>query len=232
MEWHEAVSVLRPHIVKISTPDCSGTGWLVSRSKRTELCAVATAAHVIDHAHYWEQPIRLYHPASNKTVLIHKSERAINLNQDMHTAGMLFPIGELSLPDEPLEMLANSKFIKVGVEIGWLGFPAIPRAGLSFFSGRVSSYNMDDSTYFVDGVAINGVSGGPAFQRKADGPPVLIGVVSAYIPNRATGAVLPGVAVVQDVSYLHELAAQFRSIDEAKESETPPTPPPSYELIV
>jgi hypothetical protein len=232
MEWHEAVSILRPHIVKISTPDCSGTGWLVSRSKRTELCAVATAAHVIDHAHYWEQPIRLYHPASNKTVLIHKSERAINLNQDMDTAGMLFPIGELSLPDEPLEMLVNSKFIKVGVEIGWLGFPAIPRAGLSFFSGRVSSYNMDDSTYFVDGVAINGVSGGPAFQRKTDGPPILIGVVSAYIPNRATGVVLPGVAVVQDVSYLHELAAQFRSIDEAKESETPPTPPPSYELLV
>jgi hypothetical protein len=129
-------------------------------------------------------------------------------------------------------MLDNAKFIKVGVEIGWLGFPAIPRSGLSFFSGRVSSYNVDDSTYFVDGVAINGVSGGPPFQRKTDAPPVLIGVVSAYIPNRATGTVLPGVAVVQDVSYLHELSAQFRSIDEAKESETPPTPPPSQDPLV
>jgi hypothetical protein len=132
---------------------------------------VATAAHVIDHAHYWELPIRLFHPASQKTILIHDSERAINLNQAMDTAGMLFSIGELPLPDEPLEMLDNSKFIKVGVEIGWLGFPAIPRSGLSFFSGRVSSYNQEDSTYFVDGVAINGVSGGPAFQCMAKTPP-------------------------------------------------------------
>jgi len=97
---------------------------------------------------------------------------------------------------------------------------------LCFFSGRVSSYLMEDSLYFVDGVAINGVSGGPAFTLGAKSAQ-LMGVVSAYIPNLATGNVLPGVAVVQDVAQFHDLAERFRSFDDAKAKESPPgaTPP-------
>jgi hypothetical protein len=74
----------------------------------------------------------------------------------------------------------------------------------------------------VDGVAINGVSGGPAFIREK----MLVGVVAAYIPNRATGEPFPGLAVVRGVEQFHELAESFRSIDEAKAEETLPTEPP------
>jgi hypothetical protein len=55
-------------------------------------------------------------------------------------------------------------------------------------------------------------------------------VVSAYVPNRATGEVLPGLSVVRDVTQFHELAPSFASLDQAREAEPPPeTPPPKPE---
>ena len=62
--WHDAVELLTPYVVRIWTPQGSGTGFLVSNSRTTSLCAVATAAHVISHAHYWEEPIRIEHQDS------------------------------------------------------------------------------------------------------------------------------------------------------------------------
>lgn len=224
MEWHEAINQLEPYIVRISTPDGFGTGFVLSRTKTSPLCALVTAAHVVDHAHYWEEPIRLYHPQSNKTLLLRSSNRAINLNPTSDTASLIFEHGDLPLPSDALPLIEKGMYLKPGVEIGWIGFPAIPRAELCFFSGRISAYLNDDSAYLVDGVAINGVSGGPAF-RLVVGSAQLAGVVSAYIPNRATGVVLPGVAVVRSVTEFHDLADRFRSMDEAKAQETPPAEP-------
>ncbi len=81
-----------------------------------------------------------------------------------------------------------------------------------------------DEAYLVDGVAINGVSGGPAFAIVGK-EIVIMGVVTAYVPNRATGEVLPGLAVVRSVKQFHELAPQFADLDQAKSQETPPSPP-------
>lgn len=220
-EWHHAVTQLQPHVVRISTPEGSGTGWLVSRSKTFPLGAIATAAHVIDHAHYWEEPIRIFHFGSEKSILLRPAERSVQLHQDSDTAAIVFKPEDLPLPDEPLPLMAKDKHLKPGVEIGWLGFPAIRHASLCFFSGRISAWIEEEAAYLVDGVAINGVSGGPAF-RLLQGSSQLMGVVSAYIPNRATGDVLPGVAVVRDVTQYHGLADTFRSLDEAKAQETPP----------
>jgi hypothetical protein len=142
----------------------------------------------------------------------------------------VFEIDSLVLPDSPLPLIEKDYHLRSGVEIGWLGFPAVQRSTLCFFSGRVSAYLEGDHAYLVDGVAINGVSGGPAF-RLGLGRPELIGVVSAYIPNRATGDTLPGLAVVRDVQRFHDLAAQFKTIDEARAEQSPPgeTPPPPIE---
>ena len=107
--------------------------------------------------------------------------------------------------------------------MGWLGYPAIPRASLCFFSGRISAWVEAENAYLVDGVAINGVSGGPAFIITGA---MLVGVVSAYIPNRATGEPLPGLAVVRNVNQFHDLAQTFKNLDEAKAEEKPPTEPP------
>lgn len=140
MEWHEAINQLEPYIVRISTPDGFGTGFILSRIKTSPLCALVTAAHVVDHAHYWEEPIRLYHPQSGKTLLLRSSDRAINLNPTSDTASLIFEHGDLPFPPDALPLIDKGMYLKPGVEIGWIGFPAIPRAELCFFSGRISAY--------------------------------------------------------------------------------------------
>lgn len=223
IDWHQVVEALTPYVVRIWTPQGSGTGFVVSNSNATTLCAIATADHVVSHAHYWEEPIRIEHQSSGKTVLLRSAERAITSVPASDTASIVFERAELELPLEALSLGPKDKYFRPGVEIGWLGYPAIPRASLCFFSGRISAWVSAERAYLVDGVAINGVSGGPAF--IIDGATV-IGVVSAYIPNRATGEPLPGLAVVRDVAEFHDLAQSFKSLDEAKAGETQPTEPP------
>lgn len=50
MEWHDAVSIVMPHIVKIETPSGSGTGFLSFYTHNRTVRAIATAHHVIKHA--------------------------------------------------------------------------------------------------------------------------------------------------------------------------------------
>lgn len=220
--WHDVVDLLTPYVVRIWTPQGSGTGFFVSSSKSTPLCAVATADHVISHAHYWEEPIRIEHLASGKTLLLRHADRAINTQPQTDTAALIFERKDLVPPTDGLPLTPKDKHFKPGVEIGWLGYPAIPRASLCFFSGHISAWVEAEDAYLVDGVAINGVSGGPAFITER----MLVGVVSAYIPNRATGEPLPGLAVVRGVNQYHELAQSFVTLDQAKAKETPPTEPP------
>ena len=230
MEWHEAIEQLEPYVFQIHTPDASGTGCLISRSKTTPLCLVATAAHVVNHAHYWEEPIRLVHQASGTTLLLRAENRGINLDEATDTAAIAFERGDLTLPEEMLPMTKLDYHMKAGVQVGWLGFPALARAAtLCFFSGHISSYLESESSYLVDGVAINGVSGGPAFGCGVT-KPTLMGVVSAYIPNRATGIALPGVALVRDVNRFHAFADKIKTLDDARAQQSPTTeapPPPS-----
>lgn len=223
MEWHQAVAQVRQHVVRISTPHGSGTGFLVSVSAASPVCVIATAAHVVGSAHLWEDPIRISHEASGKTALLHHDERGIFLESDNDTAALVFQRGQLPLPTMTLPLITEGKMSKVGVELGWLGFPAVSPADLCFFSGRVSARIEDDSAYLVDGVAINGVSGGPAF-RCGDKNVVVVGVVSAYIPNRAAGIVLPGLSIVRGVYQFHELAKTFKNLEEAIQKQSPPPP--------
>ena len=222
-EWHEIVDIVTPYVVRIWTPQWSGTGFLVSISKSTTLCAIATAAHVIAHAHYWEEPVRIEHQASGTTLLLRQNDRAIHIETEKDTAAIMFEHRGMVVPIDILPLVEKDKHFKPGVEIVWLGYPAMPRANLCFFSGRISSWLESEDAYLVNGVAINGVSGGPAFALWGG---MLAGVVSAYIPNRNTGEVLPGLAVVRGVGQFHDIAESFRTIDEAKAGETQPTEPP------
>jgi hypothetical protein len=226
MEWYHAIELVRPHVVRILTPQGSGTGFLFSRSANGTVCGIATAAHVVDHAHYWEQPIRVQHEASGTVALLRPNERAILLDESHDTAAIAINSSALSLPDEPLSMIPGGRYLRVGNALGWLGFPAISSANLCFFSGRVSAWLQSTGAYLVDGVAINGVSGGPAFAILGD-EMFIMGVVSAYIPNRATGETLPGLGIVRDVVQLQDLIEPIRSLDEAKAEETDPAEPPS-----
>jgi hypothetical protein len=80
-----------------------------------------------------------------------------------------------------------------GAEVGWLGFPGLVYPELCFFRGVVSGYSERPPIYLIDGVAINGVSGGPAFDRTG----LLAGFVSAYVPNQVSGDLtLPGLMIL------------------------------------
>ena len=229
VKWFEGVEAVKSHVVRISTPGCSGTGFLISNGKNNSLCGLATAAHVVHHAHFWEEPIRIDHLSSGKTVVLRCTERAVLLDLDRDTAAVVFDRDDIPFPTDPLPLGPKGMFLTAGNEIGWLGFPAMSAANLCFFAGKVSAWIEEQSAYLVDGVAINGVSGGPAFHVEViegQSSPVIMGVVSAYVPNRATGDVLPGLSVVRDVAQFHELAPTFASLDQAKSAETAPAPLP------
>jgi len=218
IEWHSAVENAEPLIFRISTPGGSGTGFIFSKSDTTNIVAVATALHVVEHAHIWEEPIRLTHYKTGESFFLKAEDRAILYDYEQDTAAVMFTWDNCQ-PDVVLpELIEEDNFVKTGVEIGWLGFPAVSQGELCFFSGRVSAAIQNNTAYLVDGVAINGVSGGPTLwlgQNQAK----CVGVVSAYIPNRSTGESLPGVAVVQDVRQFHDVISRFRSLDEAKSKE-------------
>ena len=215
LEWHEAIAALKPYVYRISTPTGSGTGFFGHSLGCGGSVGIETAAHVVALAHEWEQPIRIEHYESGSVFTLKSDKRVVLLDQGRDTAAILFELGEVSLPRTPPELIAEGKIIKPGVEVGWLGFPAVSPRNLCFFSGRVSCAIEEDSAYLVDGVAINGVSGGPTLWLSYD-KSVCIGVVSAYIPNRATGEPLPGLAVVREITQFHDVVKHLKNLDEAR----------------
>jgi hypothetical protein len=227
-EWYEAVDALRPRMIRIATPVGTGSGFLLPWQSKTGLCAVATASHVIDHAFYWEQPVRLDQIAIGKSVLVRQEQRAIFSDSKLDTAVIVFEASLIQPPEGELSFVPEEKYLRVGNEVGWLGFPAITPS-LCFFSGRISAWREEEKAYLIDGVAINGVSGGVVFSLRED-EPMVVGVVSAYVPNRATGEVLPGLAIARDVSYLHQQATNFASLDEARSAQSIPEPPVSQSV--
>jgi len=221
LDWYQAVELLDEHIFKISTPSGFGTGFLLSIGETSELCSVATAAHVVRHAHQWEEPMRVEHYASGERVLLHEPERAVFVDDRLDTAAVCFSKRVLPVPEEPLRLGPEDTHLKVGNEVGWIGFPAMTPETPCFFAGRISAYLSEQNSYLVDGVAINGVSGGPAITIDPDGITVM-GIVSAYIPNRATGEPLPGLCLLSDVTHLQSTLKFLKSLGQAKEEEETP----------
>lgn len=228
MDWARAIESLKPYVVRVSTPHSSGTGFLVSSQTMTPICAVATAWHVVMHAHSWQEPIRIEHMYSGKTLFLGAreagSERRFKVLPEptYDTVAIVFDKGEIPFPPSALPLIGEQEIVTVGTEIGWLGFPALSIDELCFFSGRISGYlpaarinPHDQGGYLVDGVAINGVSGGPAFFFNEDKPVTLMGVVSAYIPNRATGEVLPGLSLVRSTVQFYDITNDFKLADDA-----------------
>ena len=222
MEVNEAYEIIRQSVVKIETPQGSGTGFLVSNGKNKEICGIATASHVIHHAHLWQEPIRITHEASQKSRFLHHTERAVISDPNADIGSIVFAREDIGFPETPVAITPPDKYLKIGTDVCWIGYPAVVNQPLCLFSGKISSWMEVDKAYLIDGVAINGVSGGPVFAvfEKAI---MIIGVVSAYVPNRATGEALPGLCIARDVTYLHDELNKFKNFDEAKEEEAEET---------
>ena len=228
MEWHTIYNKVSPSVVKIETPSGHGTGFICHYSANQQLMAIATAHHVIAHAHQWQQPIRI---VSHKTTLLFSgSERVIVVDPHKDSAMILTAKkAELDPPDDLIPFQEEGYVVRVGVEVGWIGFPAIGTSDKHFFSGTISAFNEETGSYFIDGVAINGVSGGPVFtevvhedeDKQTRRELQVIGSISAYIPNRATGEVFPGLSLAADLRAMHTMVKQFKTLRDAQETDPP-----------
>ncbi len=214
VKWAKAIEQLEAYMFKILTPRGTGSGFLISKSGK--IFGIATALHVIEHEYEWEEPIKIFHYSTKKQKILLKQDRVIFTHPNEDLAFILFPNENMELPDEMLTRIPFDKYIRQGIQMGWCGFPAVASDTLCFFTGHVSAYLEKIGSYLVDGVAINGVSGGPAFTIR-EGAPRLCGVVSAYIPNRVTGESLPGVCVIRDVAPYQETLNQLSSLEKAAE---------------
>ena len=217
--WHRALNELNPFIFRIVTPGGYGTGFQVLYPTDRTLCGIATAYHVIDHAEEWEEPIKIIHHASGKSIVLKEKDRVIFTYPANDLAFILFQKTLLPLETREPRLIDPQKVLKQGVGVGWCGFPHIaPPNELCFFAGHISVCLVNEDYYLVDGVAINGVSGGPAFYIDTDTEEVKIcGVISAYKPNRIYGEAHPGLSKVCSVEPYQEMLKQLRSREEAKE---------------
>jgi len=216
MNWDQIVQKLEPYIVKIETPAGSGTGFLCVYNEEKTWCGIATALHVVDDADDWRQPIKIHHTMSGVSSFLKEGQRVIYTDWKTDSAVILFQKGDLPFPEQLIPLLPSDRKIALGCEVGWLGFPAIEPWTLCFFSGNVSARQEHRNAYLIDGVAINGVSGGPvAYSDGTDGVQI-VGIVSAYKANRSTGEALPGLLIAQDVSHFHDVVQHIRTIDDAR----------------
>ena len=220
MEWHEAYEKVFPYCVRIDSETGFGTGFLFAYNKNKKIAAIATAAHVVNDVNWWLKPLRIIHYQSNSSILLVPENRAIWIDQQNRDAATVIVNAELlPFPEATLPLLVPKHHLKIGVEVAWAGFPAIAPNNFCFLSGPISFFLESESTYLIDGVAINGVSGGPVFRKltKDQALPELVGIVSAYRANRRATDTLPGLLVAQDITPVHEHLQQMNNLDEAQE---------------
>lgn len=220
--WVRIVNEVRDCVVLIDTPTGRGTGFVVQPPPGSPHQAVITAHHVIDHALNWREPIKITHFPSGKQVFLDVNTRAIIPNPSRDQALIQFAAQDLPLPLSKVEILTGGKRLLEGVQTGWLGFPAVAPFNLCFFSGHISAWLEPDEAYLVDGVAINGVSGGPAFYEDENGKIWIIGLVTEYRPNIATGNILPGVSLIRSTNPLVKFYATLKmQLEAAKVQDIP-----------
>jgi len=227
MNWHEIVEIVTPSIVKIETPAGHGSGFLCFYNQEKSLCGIATAGHVVQHADRWHEPLRIHHFSSGGSTLIKQNERVIYVDTPRDSAIILTSAGKLDLPQKLIPLLPTDNRLPIGMEVGWLGFPGIDEDAMCFFSGTISAWRDFRKAYLIDGVAFNGISGGPVFYSNTLSGVQIIGTITAYHVNRLTGEALPGLSVAQDVSHFHDTIASIESFEAAKEKQAQEQQKPS-----
>ena len=213
MEWHEAIDKVKPYLFKIKTPDGYGTGFQIFYSKDTNIIGLATAFHVVEHAYEWNEPIKVVNHVKQKEQLLNSDQRYMNVLRNRDLAFIVFNYEDDDPIEEQLIRLPVGKRLKQGAQMGWCGFPSVSPNDLCFFSGHCSTWRTDSKSYLVDGVAINGVSGGPAM-RISGFEVAICGVVTEYRPNISGGAVLPGVCLIRDTGPFETVLEDYKKMDD------------------
>ena len=205
MPWDRVVDLLERIVFHIQAADSLGTGFAVSVGKQDKPQKLnhymfATAWHVVENVVNSDHPI-LMTATDGKTAFEAKAGyySIFRLGPEIFDTALIYlKSGEEILSQgDLLPMLDWDLQMAKGTEIGWVGFPGIVGQPFCFFKGSVSGYLDSPPTYLVDGVAINGVSGGPAVDNQAH----IIGLVSSYIPNKVDKyTTLPGLVTIVPIN--------------------------------
>lgn len=215
MNWDQVVKKVAPHVFKIETPNGWGTGFFYHFSAESQWCCIATAEHVVSYADEWQLPIKIRNLQTGAHTFLSPQHRIIFRDGRTDSAVVMFFKGDFELPQGGVTLLPMGEPIDIGAEVAWLGFPSIAPDTLCFFCGNISARQEYRNAYLIDGVSINGVSGGPVLHLSGTDGVRVVGTVSAYSANRATGEVLPGLAIAQDVSHFHDVVSQVNSLEDA-----------------
>ncbi len=193
--WPDVIDRVSRSVFRVVAGNSAGTGFLVSLAgdrRGRQFAQIATAWHVVEDLVGTSSELELI----SSSLDAHFSTPANQigfypLGDVRYDTALLVLQMEKPLIDERelLPLFPSDSVLPRGAEIGWLGFPGIVEPELCFFHGHISGYLNDPPTYLVDGVAINGVSGGPAFDNRCH----VVGIVSEYRPNTLNeGRTLPG----------------------------------------
>lgn len=203
--WAIAAERVSRVLFRVETDTKGGTSFAIlcaeDPSNHGFVTLFATANHVV----------RDYKPGS--PLSLNSADGSSTLDAQANTLSVIPPssphydIALISaISDQPIlppghlvPLLSHDFYPPRGAQLGWLGFPSIVWPELCFFQGPLSGYLNAPPAYLVDGVAINGVSGGPAFNNEG----TIFGAVQSYIPNKPTKELtLPGLMVVVPIASL------------------------------
>jgi hypothetical protein len=196
--WAELIPKIEPLVYQVHAGKALGTTFMVSvtgPADGSHHAMFATAWHVVKDVVQTTDPLELIRrdgvPLSK---LITGPVAVYPIGPpEGDTALICAPTREPLVEPSALLPIPLETMLPRGADVGWLGFPGLAYPELCFFRGVVSGYSERPPIYLIDGVAINGVSGGPAFDRTG----LLIGLVSAYVPNQLDERrTLPGLMIL------------------------------------
>ena len=205
--WAIAAERVSRVLFRVETETSAGTAFAIMYAEHPSTngyaTMFATANHVV-REHKPGSPLSLT-SADGSSVLDVQSctLTVIPPSNDNYDIALIAGVSEKPAvpPNDLVPLLAHDFYPPRGAQLGWLGFPSIAWPELCFFQGSLSGYLTAPEAYLIDGVAINGVSGGPAFNDEG----TIFAVLQAYRPNRPTpNLTLPGLAMAVPIAALDE----------------------------
>jgi len=204
--WATAASQVSKVLFRVEAGDNGGSAFAVTLGSAGGSppfgLLLATAFHVLDGVSQDDDDIAIF--SADGSVELNNSDSDVflfRLGPAKYDTGLIMVktsdpvLGE----DELLPILQHEFVPAQGGELAWMGFPSIAWPNPCLFKGVVSGKMPDSEAYLIDGVAINGVSGGPAFNREG----TIFGLVSAYIPNRVDAlTTLPGLMLMVPTMFI------------------------------